>query len=270
MKNNNQVMSNQEKVKVQYKDSKHLSQRISIHEKYSVNKEGLANWLFKQYDFSKGCRILELGSGTGDLWRNKLEGMPEGIDVYLSDFSEGMVTEISRKYKNFGFVKAQKIDIYEIPFETDFFDIIIANFMLYHVPDIDKALNEVYRVLKPHGIFYAATIGDHHLFEINHWVKEYDCHLDVLNSSSLSFKLQNGKDILKRYFDNISMIEYHDYLEVDNNQDLIQYICTFKDMLDLSEEAIVGLSEFLERKKNKDNVFRITKQSGTFISSKMY
>lgn len=269
MKNYRQVMSSKEKVKEQYKDGKNLTQRISIHEKYSANKEGLANWLFRQYDFSRGCRVLELGSGTGDLWRDKFGGMPEGVDIYLSDFTEGMVKEIWEKYKEFSFVTTQKIDIQEIPFESNFFDVIIANFMLYHVPDIDRALNEVYRVLKPNGIFYAATVGDNHLIEINQWVKEFDCNLDVFNSSSLSFRLQNGKDILHRYFGNVSSIEYFDYLEVDSNHDLIQYISTFKDMSDLSNEAIKGLSDYLDEKRNRNNVFRITKQSGTFISLKV-
>ncbi len=100
MKNYGQSVSNKEKVEEQYKDGKNLSQRISIHEKYSANKEGLANWLFRQYDFSRGYRVLELGSGTGDLWIGRLEGLPREVEIYLSDFTEGMVKELSEKYKN--------------------------------------------------------------------------------------------------------------------------------------------------------------------------
>jgi len=269
MKKYSQIMSNKEKVEEQYKDGSNLSDRISIHEKYSSNKQGLANWLFSQYNFPLGGKVLELGSGTGDLWRNKFEGISEGIEVYLSDFSEGMVSELTRKYKSFSFVSSQKIDVQEIPFEDNFFDIIIANFMLYHVPDIGKALEEVFRVLKPNGVFYVATVGDNHLIEINQWVKEFDDNLDVFNSASLAFTLQNGSDILEKYFSKVSMYEYFDHLEVDNKQELIKYISTFKDMTDLSHATIDGLSTFLDKKKSSEGLFHITKQSGTFVCQKV-
>lgn len=174
MESYSEMMTDIKKVKEQYKDGKNLSQRISIHHKYSVNNEGLGNWLFKQYNISEGHRILELGCGTGDLWNGKLKDLPDGVEIFITDFSKGMVNEAAEKYQDFDFIKTQIIDIQDIPFESEYFDIIIANFMLYHVPNIDKALSEVYRVLKPNGIFFAATVGDNHMVEINKWVFEFN------------------------------------------------------------------------------------------------
>ena len=45
------------------------------------------------------------------------------------------------------------------------FEIVIANSMLYHVPEIDKALSEVRRVLKKDGVFYAATSGENGIMD---------------------------------------------------------------------------------------------------------
>lgn len=56
-------------------------------------------------------------------------------------------------------METRKIDITDIPFEDGSFDFAIANHMLYHVPDLDKAIGEVHRVLKPDGVFYATTTG---------------------------------------------------------------------------------------------------------------
>ena len=53
----------------QYKNAKNLNDRISLHEKYSTNKQGWFNWLFNQIDFSKVNRLLELGCGNGKLWQ---------------------------------------------------------------------------------------------------------------------------------------------------------------------------------------------------------
>lgn len=58
-------------VQEQYKTADNLNTRISIHEKYSTNKLGFGNWLFSHYNFFSNNRILELGCGTGDMWRAK-------------------------------------------------------------------------------------------------------------------------------------------------------------------------------------------------------
>lgn len=259
------TMTNKEKVEIQYKNGNNLSQRISIHEKYSTNPEGLTNWLFRQYTFNEQEHVLELGSGTGAMWSHQLESLPKGIQLTVSDFTDGMVAELTKNFKPYDFVKVQKIDIQSLPFEDHTFDLIIANFMLYHVPDLHNALSEVTRVLKPNGCFYAATVGDKHLMEINQWVGEFNSHLDIFNSSKLSFRLQNGKEILNQYFNEIEIKEYEDSLLISSNEDLVQYICTFKDMSDVSDGEIQGLSDFLESKRNSEKVFQVSKQSGTFV-----
>lgn len=60
-------MNHASAVKEQYSDSNNLNTRMSIHEKYSVNKLGFGNWLYQQYQLKDSMRILELGCGTGDL-----------------------------------------------------------------------------------------------------------------------------------------------------------------------------------------------------------
>jgi len=100
------------------------------------------------------------------------------------------------------------------------------------------------------------------------WVYEFDNNLDVFNSSSLSFKLQNGNEILCKFFKNVSSYEYVDYLEIDSKEELVNYICTFKYMTNISNEALKGLEEHLEKKRNKNGFFIVTKQSGTFTATK--
>ena len=80
------------------------------------------------------------------------------MNITLSDFSDGMVEYLRKHYLGMG-ISVRKIDILDIPFEKDTFDLIIANSMLYHVKDIDSAISEVKRVLKKSGLFYCATFG---------------------------------------------------------------------------------------------------------------
>lgn len=104
MGNYNDNMKDIKLVEDQYKDGKNLSQRINIHQNYSVNKEGIGNWLFQQYNFSDGCKVLELGCGTGDMWSGKLNGLPNGIHITLTDFSKGMINETAEKYQAYNFI----------------------------------------------------------------------------------------------------------------------------------------------------------------------
>ncbi len=45
----------------QYKTAENLNIRISIHQKYSVNRQGFGNWIFSTYQIGEGMKVLELG-----------------------------------------------------------------------------------------------------------------------------------------------------------------------------------------------------------------
>ena len=120
-------------VKKQYASSENLSTRISIHDKYSTNKMGFANWIFQNYRIDPGMKVLELGCGTGDMWKNR-DGLIHECDMLvLSDFSEGMVETSRRNIGEYDNVVYRTIDIGDIPYEDGYFDAVIANMMLYHV-----------------------------------------------------------------------------------------------------------------------------------------
>lgn len=110
-------------------------------------------------------KILELGCGTGSMWIDHREEMTKCEQIVLSDFSAGMVETAKENIGDMNPVKCEVIDVQNIPYDDSYFDIVIANYMLYRVPDIDKAMNEVSRVLKTGGFFYAATSGENGIME---------------------------------------------------------------------------------------------------------
>src|SRR5690348_5746292 len=150
----------------QYKNSEKFNARVMLHARFSINKYGWHRWIFDHFKLSQGARVLELGTGPGYLWQSNRDRIPEDLQITASDFSPGMVEEAKHNLawgKVFDF---QVIDAQSIPYEDAFFDAVIANHMLYHVPDRPKALGETRRVLKPGGRFYASTVGEHHMAEI--------------------------------------------------------------------------------------------------------
>lgn len=265
----NKNITDKKQVYSQYKNPDQLVTRISLHEKYSTNPQGISNWLFDIYDFKNANRLLELGSGTGDLWKNRDAIFNKLQELVLSDFSDGMVQEISNSFINNPNIKTKKIDIMNIPFEASSFDIVIANFMLYHIDNVHHALMEIFRVLKPGGIFYCATVGENHLMEINKWLKEYMPQSDIFNSSLLKFNLQNGRKQLADIFSDIQLHEYNDNLNISCFDDFINYIFSLKDFMNLDESGKKDLEVFLKTKIDNNGMIKISKQAGTFVATKL-
>ena len=201
-------------MKEQYKNADNLKLRKSLHEKYSVNKVGFQKWMFDQYPFGPKMKVLELGSGRGELWNYYFEDkvlQDYEMDIILSDFSDGMIAYLRESLLRRK-VSVRKIDILDIPFDNDTFDLIIANSMLYHVKDIDLALSEVKRVLKKDGLFYCSTFGMNGMTQyLYHALDELG--ISYNHESNISFTLQNGMQLLKKQFGNVERYDYEDALK---------------------------------------------------------
>ena len=258
-------MKDAKAVKEQYSNSTNLNTRMSIHEKYSVNQLGFGNWLYQQYEFTDNMRILELGCGTGDLWANRMEQLNPGTSLILSDFSEGMVEIVRNKFScHFG-VSFEQINIEEIPFEAETFDMVIANMMLYHVPDLQKGLSEVNRVLKTGGTFCCATFGENGIQGyLTKTLGGYGIKIDINGS----FTLQNGAYILKNYFTEVNRRDYVDALEVTETEDLLDYLYSMASIGNLGNVTREELHRCFEASKDEKGIIHIPKEYGMFACRK--
>ena len=251
----------------QYKNAKNLNDRISLHEKYSTNKQGWFNWLFNQIDFSKVNRLLELGCGNGKLWQENRIDL-RNREIFLSDISEGMVEEVRNKLgSDFNCIVA---DAEKIPFKDSYFDSIIANHVLFYLNDLNLGLKEIDRVLKSDGIFYCSTYGKNHMKEITEIVQNFDSRINLSNHSLYDiFGLENGEDILSKYFSNIQRMDYQDSLEITESKPLIDYIMSCHG----NQNEILGprlneFKEYIEEILKNNGKIVVTKQAGLFICRK--
>lgn len=252
----------------QYRDASNLNARIRLHQEFSINKYGWQRWFFDQVQFVPNSRVLELGCGAGNLWLDNLDRIPNGLEIVVSDFSAGMVKQVQRNLAlspiPFQF---KVIDAQSIPFDDNSFDIVIANHMLYHVPDRYQALREIARVLKPTGFFYASTNGNDHLRELNELISTFDTRLAEWGKLPVdSFNLENGAAQLRGFFGNVSLRRYPDALLVTDANLLTDYILSGR--LVLPAEQRLDLAQFVAQalKANKGQ-FTITKDAGVFEAS---
>jgi ubiquinone/menaquinone biosynthesis C-methylase UbiE len=101
-------------------------------------------------------RTLELGCGTGFFTLNLQLGGVLG-EAHVTDLSQGMVDVALRNAAGLGLdLEGRVADAESIPYQDDTFDLVIGHAVLHHIPDLDLALREILRVLKPGGRFVFA------------------------------------------------------------------------------------------------------------------
>jgi ubiquinone/menaquinone biosynthesis C-methylase UbiE len=107
-------------------------------------------------------RALEIGAGTGYF---SLNLMQDGVlgDATCTDISPGMLESLERNAAALGLdVDTAACDASELPFEDDSFDLVLGHAVLHHLPDLDRAFAEFWRVLAPGGtLFFAGEPSRH-------------------------------------------------------------------------------------------------------------
>jgi SAM-dependent methyltransferase len=133
-----------------YKDASRLDARMQLHAKYSTNTQGFHTWAFAHLRLPPTCQVLEVGCGAGQLWLENRQRIPTGWDVTLSDLSAGMLATAQHQLSPYGHTFRFVVqDAQALPFADRSFDAVIANHMLYHVPNRPAAYAEFCRVLQP-------------------------------------------------------------------------------------------------------------------------
>ena len=258
-------MENREAVKRQYATPERLNVRIAFQQRFSQNQYGFAPWLMDQYDFPPNARVLELGCGTGGMWQGR-QALIDGFDeLMLTDFSEGMLQDAQRNLQGMRGIQFRLADIQNLPFADDSYDFVIANMMLYHVPDRPKAIAEVRRVLKPGGTFVCATYGED---GIAPYLKRMMDGIVSMKSPNANFTLQNGAALLREQFEEVERRDYPDHFEVDDADAVVSYLMSMTDMLITQGDAIsIGLVKAVVQAcmDAEGGKLKIPKEYGTFV-----
>ena len=127
--------------------------------------------LIELMNIQKNDKIIDVGSGTGDLISLILRKNITNT-IYSIDLNSKMLNYGKKKFKNKN-IKFIKANAEKLPFKDNIFDKYTISFCLRNVTDIDKALNESYRVLKPGGVFHCLEFSTPKNYNINKIYKSY-------------------------------------------------------------------------------------------------
>ena len=230
-----------------------LDPRATLHQRFSTNPRPWHRWVLDQVEPGDDDVILEVGAGPGDLWA-QTRTRTVAARIVASDISPGMVSAGRRR--------TEAIDITwlvaaagALPFRDMTFNKVVANHMLYHVPDISTTLQELRRVLTPGGHLFAATNGSRHMEELDQLDTDWP-------RTTMSFTLENGARYLGQSFVQVGCRIRNDALEVSDPDAAADYLTSYRDVDRLA------VKEKIRRHIDEHGTFSITKATGLFTAER--
>jgi ubiquinone/menaquinone biosynthesis C-methylase UbiE len=140
------------------------------------------NMLFREIESvnSGYFKVLDVGCGTGEL-TYKIKAHFAEAEVHGADLSKTMIEKAEKK--NHARLVSFKIgDVEDLPYDDDSFDVITCSHSFHHYPNKEKAMSEMYRVLKPNGRLMIVdgcmdVLFGRIVFKIVEWMERHVYHL---------------------------------------------------------------------------------------------
>jgi SAM-dependent methyltransferase len=277
-----------------YGDPAKLGAREDLQRRFSVNPSPIADWELGLVDLSRVQQALDAGCGTGAFLLPLARQLaPQGATVIGLDLAEGTLGQARARVQAEGLpVDCVIGDVEALPFDESAFDLVLANYMLYHVPDLDQALAELRRVVRPGGTLLAATNGQDHMSELWQLVEQALIRLGVSpqtaadrigrgqGAGALSFRLENGAQWLRRSFTDVHLERYPNVLHVTEGEPLVAYLVSmwfveqmFAGVTALDQEqampqtqVVDSLRASVQERIAADGVVRIATATGAFVA----
>jgi SAM-dependent methyltransferase len=246
----------------QYRDASNLAARIQIY-RFGSNPSGWYQWLFDHFRVRAGGMVLEIGCGSAALWKANLDDVPSEWHITLSDLSPGMLAEARATLGDTGDrFTFTCFNAQNIPFPANSFDAVIAIHMLFHVPNRQRAIRDVRRVLRPGGRFYASTVGEGHLAELHAALRRF--RAPDTPAFTPDFTLESGGDELAASFEYVAVDRYEDVLRIPEVAPLLAYVDSGGPNLALADDARTEFTRWACAEIAEHGHVRISTSQGLF------
>jgi SAM-dependent methyltransferase len=241
-----------------YENADDFKIRIEIQSRFSSNPVPWYRWLLEQLDLPNRGKVLDLGSGPGDLWIDHTHLIPGQLSLLLSDLSHGMLKEAMANLQSIpGSFSYSVLDAQSLPFPSAAFDSVLGMGLLDHLSDRDAGLSEIWRVLKPGGRLYTTCGSQTHLQEIQSLVEPYLGDVDY-GGDPQRFGLENGDEILSAWFSPIGLSRYTDTLIFNQPEPILLYLFSEAELrLRLDVDARRSLVKTVEERIAQDGEIRV-------------
>ena len=228
----NDAMTQPAAVRAQYAREGNLETRRSVWQPTSDGRDpaAVAAAVVGEAARAGGAAVLEVGCGTG-AFAERLAAENPDATIVATDQSERFVELTAARG-----VEARVADVQDLPFPDDSFDVVAAMWMLFHVPDLDRGLAELRRVLRPGGLLVAVTNGNEHTADLRR-----DAGGEPLVTL---FSSENGEEALLRHFDAVRREELATRAVFADHAAAVAYLDTLQDDTEWDLPAFDGPREY--------------------------
>jgi len=222
--------------------------RSRIHEMYSRPQIDFRRWVLDTQPWRGDERVLDIGAGPGSYFEQVRERSPKGT-IIAGDLSTGMV-ERARKTPVGKHVRLLSLDAQNLPFPDASFDVVLANHMLYHVPEIARAISEIRRVLRDEGYLIAATNSENTIPELETLARRA-CTLlgypkQEMRPAHNRFTLENGSFQLAHYFYAVARYDIPSAFHFPEVDPVLDYLNSLRPLRELQLPQDVSWADFMD------------------------
>ena len=262
-----------------YATEEPLAVRIRTHRLYTQPQVDFTAWVMDHVPWRGDERILDIGCGSGAYIEPVCQRLAQGGRLLAGDLSWGMLRDVASKSLPAGVVLLSA-DAMRLPLPDRCCDVVLANHMLYHVPQIEGAVAEIRRVLRPGGCLVAATNARDSMETFATEMADA-CHalghsIELPPSPArLRFTLENGWTFLQPCFPDVERDIIESALVFSEAAPPVAYIDSLRHMYapglpdGLTWEALI---EQVERQIHSQiaaqGEYRVAKTTGVFIATR--
>jgi SAM-dependent methyltransferase len=208
--------------------------------------------------------VVDVGCGTGQYLRRIAADRP-GLHLLGLDLSPGMRPDAVA-------------DAQQLPLRDGAAGAVLAMHMLYHVPDIDRAIGELARVLGGDGVAVTATNGDGHMRQFRELFADAVRAVKPGAAASPgpatghSFRLENGPAMLRRHFASVEVVSWQTRIRIPEAGPVVAYLDSTRAgragllPAGVTWEAVMGAARALAGQViERDGAFSVDSHSGLIV-----
>jgi SAM-dependent methyltransferase len=254
-----------------YADDRHIRSRQAIYSYAEKRADPAWRTSFIPWDGTQ--IVVDVGCGNGFDLRHIL---PEGRcrHAFGLDLSIGMLRSLD-ELRSSGRLTPLQGDAQQLPLGDGIADVGLAMHMLYHVPDIQAAVRELRRVVKPGGTVLASTNSVSSLGEINDLLgaalaKVVGGPLHSLHSGK--FNLETGAEQLQTEFSDVSLHHLDVPLAFPTAEPVLGYLNSVRDPIERSisepfsfDAVLDDVAGHVEEVIRAQGCFRAVSRMGVFV-----
>jgi SAM-dependent methyltransferase len=254
---------------VAYSDAENLNARIAFWQLYGEPRDEAFSGFFDAVIAPENASILDIGCGPAYYWQWGVmhDRIPSGWTATLTDISPGMLDEARQTLNGLDLdARFEIADVCNLQFADESFDVVTANYMLYHAASQDLAFAEIARVLKPGGRLYAKTNSENHIIEFLDLQRKFiedPTQIGTIGLSHEAFTLENGSSFIEPHFTEVEIIRDRSICKATDPKIVIDYAHSMDAKLDHD-----ALTAFVNDEIERNGHFAVTRSSGMFVAQK--